>query len=138
MEDMFRPEAPPLERILAYLDFVTQRQIKAYEKNGQILGCPLFTLSSEICTQERRLQPLIAGILGTLVAYFEEAIRQAQASGAIEGKNAELKARLFWSFYEGTLTRARIENNPDLVRGLRMDAMALLGVQPCALAVEAA
>jgi TetR/AcrR family transcriptional repressor of nem operon len=130
VQEMFRPEVPPLERIRKYLDFVAQLQIEAYEESGQVLGCPLFTLGSEICTQDERILTLIQEILSSGPRYFEDAIRDAQASGKAEGNNAALKARLLWGFYEGTLTRARIENNPDLVRNLSSDALELIGARP--------
>jgi TetR/AcrR family transcriptional repressor of nem operon len=130
VQEMFRPEVPPLERIRKYLDFVAQLQIEAYEETGQVLGCPLFTLGSEICTQDERILSLIQDILSSGPRYFEDAIRDAQASGEAEGNNAALKARLLWGFYEGTLTRARIENNPELVSNLSSDALELIGARP--------
>jgi TetR/AcrR family transcriptional repressor of nem operon len=130
IEELFRPEVPPLERIWKYLDFVTQRQIQAYEESGQVLGCPLFTLGSEICTQDERIRSLVQEILSNVARYFEDAIRDAQASGEVGGRNAALKARLLWGFYEGTLTRARIENNPELIRNLGADALELIGARP--------
>lgn len=136
VNEMFRPEVPPLERITKYLDFVAQLQLEAYEESGQLLGCPLFTLGSEICTQDGRILSLIQEILSSGPRYFEEAIREAQSSGAVAGTNSELKARLLWAFYEGTLTRARIENNPELIRDLSGDALQLIGSRP-ALAVVA-
>jgi TetR/AcrR family transcriptional repressor of nem operon len=130
VKEMFRPEVPPLERITKYLDFVAQLQLQAYEETGQLLGCPLFTLGSEICTQDERITTLIQEILTSGPRYFEEAIREAQATGAVEGTNAALKARLLWAFYEGTLTRGRIENNPELIRDLSADALQLIGSRP--------
>ena len=127
MDEIFRPEVPPVERILTYIDFITQRQIRAYEENGQILGCPLFTLGSEICTQDEQLRQHIQKVFGSLVRYFEDAIREAQNTGEVEGTNAAAKARLLCAFYEGSLTRARIENNPALVHNLRADALELIG-----------
>src|SRR5476651_832843 len=38
IQEWFRPEVPPLERIGKYLDFVVQRQLEAYEETGQVLG----------------------------------------------------------------------------------------------------
>ncbi len=57
-------------------------------------------------------------------------MRDAQASGECEPGDVALKARQLWSFYEGTLTRARIENNPELVRHLCSDAFELIGARP--------
>ena len=136
VEGLVRPDIRPLDRIWRYLDFVVERQIAAYEESGQVLGCPLFTLGSEICTQDDRILSLIQEILTYGARYFESAIRDAQACGDLAGNDAALKGRLLWSFYEGTLTRARIENNPDLIRNLSTDAFELIGARP-ALAVVA-
>jgi TetR/AcrR family transcriptional repressor of nem operon len=136
VKEIFRPEVPPVERIWKYLDFITQRQMRSYEENGQVLGCPLFTLGSEICTQDERIRSLVYEILAGRIQNFEEAIREAQLAGQIAGHNAALTSRLLWSFYEGTLTRARIENNPELIRNLSSDALELIGARP-SLAVVA-
>jgi TetR/AcrR family transcriptional repressor of nem operon len=129
IQEWFQPEIPPLDRIGKYLDFVVQRQIQAYEESGQVLGCPLFTLGSEICTQDERIRSLVQEIMSSVAHYFEDALRDAQAAGEIEGSNSELKARLLWGFYEGTLTRARIENNPELIRNVHADALELIGAR---------
>jgi TetR/AcrR family transcriptional repressor of nem operon len=130
VREIFRPEVPPLERISRYLDFVVERQLQVYAETGQILGCPLFTLGSEISTQDERLRLLVQEIMSTGAALFESALRDAQAAGEIDGTNIALKARQLWGFYEGTLTRARIENNPELLRHLCADALALVGSRP--------
>jgi TetR/AcrR family transcriptional repressor of nem operon len=128
--EMFRPEVPPLARISRYIEFVVERQLQVYAETGQVLGCPLFTLGSEISTQDERLRSLVQEIMRTGATLFESAIRDAQAAGEIDGATAALKARQLWGFYEGTLTRARIENNPELLHNLRADALALIGARP--------
>ena len=135
VEEMFRPEVAPMERIWTYFDFVVKRHLNAYAESGQVLGCPLFTLGSEICTQDERIRSLVNEIMATALRYFEGAIGEAQAAGDIPGHDATQKARLLWAFYEGTLTRSRIENNPELLRSLTSDALALIGARP---AVEVA
>lgn len=133
--EVFKPEVPPLERIRKYIDYVSRSQLAAYEKNGQVLGCPIFSLGSEICTQDERIRALVQEILSRGARLFEEAIRDAQAAGDIEGNDSVLQARLLWAFYEGTLTRARIENNPELLRRLCADAFELMGARPSLAAV---
>ena len=108
------PSTPPVERIMRYLEFVVEGQLQAYRERGQILGCPLFTLGSEICMQDARILNLVQEILLAGAAYFEEAIRDAVTAGDIEPCDPTLKGRHLWAFYEGTLTRARIENDPEL------------------------
>jgi TetR/AcrR family transcriptional repressor of nem operon len=128
VQELFQPKVPPLERVSRYIDFAVENQMENYRATGQVLGCPLFTLGSEICVQEDdALARLVREILVTGAAYFESALRDAQAAGHIDGSDVRLKARQLWAFYEGTLTRARIENNPELLRDLTSDAMALVG-----------
>lgn len=130
VDQFFAPTVPPLDRIRRYIDHVVEAQLKAYEENGQILGCPLFTLGSEICTQDERIRSRIHGILTTGISYFEEAIAAAQTVGDVEPGNAALKARSLMSYYEGVLTQARIENNPESIRHLATDVLELIGVRP--------
>lgn len=130
LNEIFMPENRPLERIRMYIDFIVAHQLYAYEETGQILGCPIFTLGSEICTQDERLRALVHEIMATVAGHFENAVRDAQARGEMPGDDAVLKGRMVWAFYEGTLTRARIENNPELLRSLVSDAMELMGARP--------
>ena len=127
IEQVFQPEVPPLERIRRYMDFIAERQIASYETSGQVLGCPLFGLGSEISNQDEPLRKLIQNILTRGALYFESAIRDAQALGEIQGNNPALKARQLLAYYEGTLTRARIENDPELVRHLASESLELIG-----------
>jgi len=129
----FRPEIPPLDRIVNYITFAAQSQIQEYEKTGLIVGAPLFRIGSEIATHNEPLRLYIAEAINCGIRYFEEAISEAQASGQAVGKDAALKARIIMSHYMGTLTLAHIENNPELVRNLASDVVNLINSQPLAV-----
>jgi TetR/AcrR family transcriptional repressor of nem operon len=128
IEHLFHHDLPPVERLRGYLDFVTELQLKTFQTNGQILGCPLFTLGAEICTQDQRLCARIQEFLRAIMTTFTRAISEGQAIGEIPGSQPETRARVFFSTYEGILTLARIENNPDLVRNLTRDTLEAIGV----------
>jgi TetR/AcrR family transcriptional repressor of nem operon len=130
MEKILTPGMPPLERLGRYLDLVVENQLKVHRETGQVLGCPIFTLGSEISTQDDRLRTLVQEILNVGARFFESTVREALAAGDIESTNPALKARQLWGFYEGTLTRARIENDPELLRHLCSDAFELIGARP--------
>jgi TetR/AcrR family transcriptional repressor of nem operon len=134
----YRHGESALEPVWRYLDLVIQEQFSAYEQNGQVLGCPLFTLGSEICTQDEKLRVVIAELLTSGLKFFDDCLRDAVVRGEIEDKNIGLKARMLWAFYEGTLTRARIENNPELVRNLCVEAIEMIGARPRAQVLESA
>ena len=129
MAGIFDPAVAPLERIRGYMDFVAERQFASYAESGQILGCPIYGLGAEICTQDEdeKILALMRTIIQTLAGAFEEAIGEAQARGQIGGAPPEQKARILLGFYAGILTQARIQNNPDILRNLGSDALAVIG-----------
>ncbi len=120
--EMFHPGRAAAGADLALPEFVVERQLQVHAETGQVLGCRSSTLGSEISTQDERLRALVQEIMHTGAVLFESAIRDAQAAGDIDRADAALKARQLWGFYEGTLTRARIENNVELLHNLCPDA----------------
>jgi len=134
VDKLFQADVPPLDRLRKYFDYVSQRQCKAYETNGQVLGCPLFTLGAEISSQDERIRLRIHEILISLTGYFEAAIADAQEAGEVEGHDSAHKARKLMSYYEGHLTKARIENNVEAVRHLSSDVLEVIGVHSAATA----
>jgi TetR/AcrR family transcriptional repressor of nem operon len=61
--------------------------------------------------------------------YLESAIRDAHAAGLIEAQDAVAKARMMLAYYEGMLTRARIENDISVLQDTAKGLMAILGVR---------
>ncbi len=134
----FAPTVPPLQRIIRYMDYAAQCQIAAFGDNRRVLGCPMFTLASEICTQDETIRARIRKILDLGPYHFGNAIRDAQALGEVPPGDPDRKARALWAFYEGTLTQARIDNDIELVRNMSSDAMALLGAKPAFISLDSA
>lgn len=136
LRQLFHSEFSPVERLRNYLDFVTERQLEAYRVSGQILGCPLFTLGAEICTQDKRLHARIHEFLITIMSIFTRTIAEGQSLGEIPGLDPAAKARIFFTTYEGMLTLARIENNPELVENLACSVLEVIGVEEAAAATS--
>jgi TetR/AcrR family transcriptional repressor of nem operon len=129
LDEIFRPEVAPVDRLRGYLNFISQRQISVYQATGQILGCPLFTLGAEISTQNECIRLRICNFLDCMLVYVKQAIADAQALGEIEGGDADAKAHSFLAYYEGVLTRGRIENNPAPILRLSADTLEAIGVR---------
>jgi len=132
--DLFSPTVPPLQRLEDYFNYVVQRQIQLHQEYGAVLGCPLCSVGSEICTQETGIREKAQEILERYVKYFESAIRDADAQGLIVAPDAKTKARMLFAYVQGTLTQARISNNLDSLRELPAGGLALLGVRQTAAA----
>lgn len=129
LDRIFSPTVPPLDRIRKYCDFSykTQREIK--EKYDHVLGCPLFSLGAEVCTQEDRLQKKIQEILDEKRKYLESAIRDAHAAGLVKAPDAAHRAGMILAYYEGLLTQARIQNDVEVLRDTIGGIFAILGVK---------
>jgi TetR/AcrR family transcriptional repressor of nem operon len=129
LAETFDFSIPPLERVRGYLDYIAARQLEHYATTGQILGCPIYGLGAEVCTQDVQIRDQIKAILKGLGDYFESAIREAQELGHLEGGQPAKKARTLLYYYAGMLTQARIENDPGAVRCLSADGLELIGAR---------
>src|SRR6266478_9551297 len=132
LDSFFSPTIPPLERIRKYCDYGYQLQAQIKAKCGCVLGCPLFTLGSEVSTQEDRLQKKIQEILEYKRKYFESAIRDAHAAGLIVAPDPVAKSRILFAYYQGLVTQARIQNNLDVMKDAVAGTNDLLGVKEAA------
>ena len=130
MDSIFSPTVPPLERLERYFDFVHDRLAELQKKCGAVLGCPLFTVGSEVSTQDKPLRDKVQELLDRQVKYFESAIRDAHAQGLIVAPDAKAKAKSLFACYQGTLTQARIENNVESLREFKDVAFDFLGAKP--------
>lgn len=129
LDSIFSPTVPPLERLRKYCQFSYRFQKEIKAKYGRVLGCPLFALGSEVCTQEDRLQKKIQEILDDKRRYMESAIRDAHAAGLIQAPDAGAKARMILAYYEGLLTQARIQNDVEVLRDTIRGIYTILGIK---------
>ena len=129
MDSIFSAAVPPLERLQKYCDFSFQFQSEMKSKYGRVLGCPLFTLGSEVCTQEDQLRRQVQEMLADKCKYLASAVRDAHASGVIHAPDADDKARMILAYFEGLLTQARIQNDVEPLRDAARGIFAMLGVR---------
>ncbi len=123
LDALFSATVPPLERIQRFCEFAYHKQAALKKECGSVLGCPLYTLGSEICTQEQELRTK------QYRKYVESAIRDAHAEHLIDAPDAAEKARMIQAYYEGLLTQARIQNDAEVLRELPCGVFAMLGVR---------
>lgn len=132
LDAIFSPSVPPLERIRKYCEFNYAIQVEMKAKFGCALGCPLFTLGAEICTQEQAVGAKISEILEYKARYFETAIRDGHAVGVFHAPDAAAKARVVRAYIEGLLTQARIQNDLEILREMPEGVFNMLGVKVAA------
>jgi TetR/AcrR family transcriptional repressor of nem operon len=81
-----------------------------------------------VSTQEIPLARKVQEILDQKRKYLESAIRDAHAQGLIVAPDAAAKARTLFTYYEGQLTEARIQNSLDVLREQLIGTNELLGI----------
>jgi TetR/AcrR family transcriptional repressor of nem operon len=134
LDSIFSAAVPPLDRLRRYCDFSYRFQSEMKARYGRVLGCPLFALGSEVCTQEDRLRRKVQAMLADKCKYLESAIRDAHASGVIHAPDAAAKARMILAYFEGVLTQARIQNDVKVLRDTARGVFAMLGAKAKAAA----
>jgi TetR/AcrR family transcriptional regulator, transcriptional repressor for nem operon len=128
LDSIFSPTVPPLDRLKQYWEHVCSFQAEIKGKCGCVLGCALFTLGSEVSTQEDKLQKKIQEVLEYKRRYLESAIRDAHAAGLIQAPDAAAKARTLFTYHEGLLTQARIWNDLNVLNEGFRGTFEMLGV----------
>ena len=129
LDALFSPSVPPLERLRKFGERSYQKQVELKKTCGSVLGCPLFSLGTEVCTQDQELRAKIQEYLGKYRKYLESAIRDAAAEGLIQAPNPAEKARMLFAYYEGLLTQARIQNDVEVLREWPCGCYAMLGLK---------
>ena len=130
LDRVFSPSVPPLERLRLHHESCYEFFAEIQRKRGLVLGCPLYTVGSEICcSEETALRDKVHEILDRKLSYFESAIRDAHAQGLIDAPDARSKAKALFALIQGALTQARIENSLDPFRSSYYAGLDLLGVK---------
>ena len=131
LDSIFSPTVPPLERLRRYCELGFKYQTEIKQQCGKVLGCPLYTLGSEICTTEVGLRDKIQEILDQKRKYLESAIRDAHAAGLIDAPDPVAKARMLYAYYQGLQAEARIRNSLEVLKDAIQGTSDLLGVKNC-------
>ena len=123
LDAQFSPSIEPVQRLISYVESIYAKQAEFKKKTGKVLGCPICSVGSEISTQDEKLIATVREICSRKRCYFESAIRDAAAHGAIEPCDPVEKAASLVGLIEGVVSQGRIMNDPEIIR--RLPAMTL-------------
>lgn len=128
----FSPLVPPLDRFRRLHAESVAEQERLAAATGCVVGCPLFSLGSEIGTQNEPIRQKIDDLLDRHLRYLESAIADAHSRQLIHAPDPAAKARIVLSYVEGQMTRARIQNNLNPIREIEAGVFDILGVRDTA------
>ena len=129
LDAIFSSTVPPMERLVNYCKYGYRLQSEIQAKCGCVLGCPLFSLGSEVSTQDDKLRKKVQEMLLLKQKYLESAIRDAQADALVPKGDAGAKARMLFAYYQGLLTQARIANDLSILKDGIRGTYELLGAE---------
>ena len=129
LDACFSSSIDPLDRLKNYFANIHAGQVELKAKYGRALGCPVFTVGSEVSTSEVDVNATIRDILGRKQRYYQSAIRDAVAQGAIEPCDPVQESLALFALLEGLISQARIMNDPDVLRKLPEMALSMLRVK---------
>jgi len=131
-DDIFSATRPATERFAMMVEHIINQQEEKYTQLGQVCGCPFATLGTELAAQDAVIGQKINDICAKKSAYYEQALRDLVAEGAISpSTNIKQKAEEIFAFVVGQLIMARISNNLSSIKDhLQQSLFDLIGIQP--------
>lgn len=129
MDRIFSAQTPPLERLTKWCDYVYQAQKERFNKYGHVCGCPYASIGVEVATQDDKIRAKVEELITRGVKYLEGAIAEAQREGSVPPGDARQLAQQVNSYVLGTVLRAKIQNDVEVLRNLTPTVMAIIGVK---------
>ena len=126
---IFSASVPPLERLRGFFDYVYQHQDRLRVKHDCVLGCPFSSVGTEIIAADKTLKDSIQRMIKAKIRYIDQALRDLQSDGDLAGQDTTLLAKQLYSYVEGCLAQARLQNDMDLLRGIYDGALKLIGIK---------
>lgn len=129
LDSIFSPSKSGVQRLIDHADFKYQRTKELQREDGKILACCLFTVGQEMCNVDEELRDKVLDFLSRHERYFITAVRDAASEGLIDIDDVEGVASSIYSCYEGMFARARIANDPEVMKDLKSSYLRILGVK---------
>jgi TetR/AcrR family transcriptional repressor of nem operon len=129
-DGFFSASRPPLDRLRDAFAYAYEHQKELRDKHGCVLGCPFSSIGTEIIGAHKTLRDTVQRMIKSKIRYYESALRDLQAEGALPPKSdASLLARQAYSYFEGVLAQARIADDLEMLKGVYDGVVKLLGIK---------
>jgi TetR/AcrR family transcriptional repressor of nem operon len=132
LDAIFSPLVPPLERFSKWCAFAYEKGKAQFEAHGHVCGCPYASLGSEVGTQDEKLRAKSQELVEKSVRYVESALTDAKSRGLVQIANPASAAKAVYSCAMGIVLRAKLENDPEILRELEPSILQMIGAQTVA------
>ena len=123
----FSPTEPPLVRIATWLATGIHKSKECQSIHGELHGCPLFNIGSEISTLEPAVAEKVTEILRRSRSFLTSTLRDAIAENNLDLDDPEEISRDVFTLVQGAITQGRITNKLAPIERLPISVARLLG-----------
>ncbi|MFH1498179.1 MAG: TetR/AcrR family transcriptional regulator [Verrucomicrobiota bacterium] len=117
----------PAQRFQDYFEAIVAGQSRFHQEHGKVMGCPVCSVGNEVCTGEKNtVAEAIREVFNRKRRYYESAIRDAIAAGAMPPCDPAETATALFGLIDGLVSQARIMNDINVLKNLPQLAMNLL------------
>jgi len=127
LDRVFHPDRTPIERLEGWCEAIYVEQKERFLASGHVPGCPFCSVGSEMGTLNERLRRKVEDMLERGLFQLERTLRDGQRDGSIPVADPAAKARSLHALAMGVMFQAKVENDPEVLRGLRNQVLDLLG-----------
>ncbi len=118
LEPAFSKELPPLKRLDAWFERLSEHLASMKRKTGHVPGCPVGNLAVEMSTQDEMIRRKVDSMLKKLVAFIEGTVKEAVEQGDLPPQDIRVSAQAIVAYMEGVLLLAKTRNDPAIVKRL--------------------
>ncbi len=123
----------PVQRFRDYFEAIVANQTGLAQEHGKVLGCPVCSMGNECSTNQVSVSVAVREVFAKKRRYYESAIRDAIAAGAMEPCVPADKATALFGLIDGLVSHARIMNDIRILKSLPRLGLDLLKIrQPTA------
>ena len=127
LDQAFKPDIPPLDRILRFTKLYYEFQKHVVQETGRVLGCPLGNLANELASHDELIRSKIDRLFTKTQVLMKQVLKEAQLAGDLQGINIEATALAMLAYLEGVVMMAKTQNDPEVLRKL-LPAMAAIRI----------
>lgn len=119
IEQAFNSTLAPIERLQRFFELAVERQVNIHQQTGQVYGCPIGNLATEMSTQDEGLRSKLDKSFSGLLGLFSQTLQEAINNNDLDDVNdVERTAQAMLAYFEGVLLLAKTQNDPNLLKQL--------------------
>jgi TetR/AcrR family transcriptional repressor of nem operon len=118
LDAIFSPLVPPRERIERWCEGLYAHQKALHKRYGHVCGCPYANVGTELGTQDERIRSKVCELFNRAQTYLESALRELLSDTHQSASDIRHLAQAIHSFELGLLIRAKVSNDPEILREL--------------------